>query len=290
MTLNTINNGNGLAINNSAINNNPNILINSSCELSYPYVRLKTLNNSYNLILSNNNFEINDNINKNKLFENNSNDNSISLLNNCFNIFKDTSGNIKFYAGCLTASADWYGTTISRLGTNTAKKSSFNIYGDFNVYNIVNRPIISCFNDDYNRVKVGFGTDAETYISDENNDLIIDYNTLFSSNITVMDNIYLSGTLLSISDCNLKTNIKKIENPLKKIQLISGYTYTRTDTGNMETGLIAQEVLNILPEVISYNLNNNYTISYGNMCGILVECIKELNEKINVLETKLKTK
>jgi hypothetical protein len=26
------------------------------------------------------------------------------------------------------------------------------------------------------------------------------------------------------------------------------------------------------------------------MCGILVECIKELNEKINVLETKLKTK
>ena len=105
-----------------------------------------------------------------------------------------------------------------------------------------------------------------------------------------MDNIYLSGTLLSISDCNLKTNIQKIENPLKKIQSISGYTYTRTDTGNMETGLIAQEVLNILPEVISYNLNNNYTISYGNMCGILVECIKELNEKINVLETKLKTK
>jgi hypothetical protein len=289
MTLNTINNGNGLVINNNAINNNPNILINSSCELSYPYVRLKTLTNSYNLILSNNNFEINDTINKNKLFQNNSNDNSISLLNNCFNIFKDTSGNIKFYAGCLTASADWYGD-ISTFGKNIEKKSSFNIYGDFKVYNIANRPIISCFNGINNRVKVGFGTDAETYISDENNDLIIDYNTLFSSNITVMDNIYLSGTLLSISDCNLKTNIKKIENPLKKIQSISGYTYTRTDTGNMETGLIAQEVLNILPEVISYNLNNNYTISYGNMCGILVECIKELNEKINVLETKLKTK
>jgi hypothetical protein len=295
ITLNTSNNGNGLVINNNDVNNNPNILINSSCEFSYPYVRLKTLTNSYNLILSNNNFEINDTINKNKLFENNSNNNSISLLNNCFNIFKDTSGNIKFYAGCLTASADWYGTTISRLGTNTEKKSSFNIYGDFNVYNIVNRPIISCFNDNFNKVKIGFGTDVETYISDtnaqyDNNDLIINYNTLFSSNITVMENIYLSGTLLSISDCNLKTNIKKIENPLNKIQLISGYTYTRTDTGNMETGLIAQEVLNILPEVISYNLNNNYTISYGNMCGILVECIKELNEKINVLETKLKTK
>ena len=293
ITLNTSNNGNGLVINNNDVNNNPNILINSSCELSYPYVRLKTLTNSYNLILSNNNFEINDNNNDNKLFENNSNNNSISLLNNCFNIFKDTSGNIKFYAGCLTAPVNWY-ETISTFGKDITKKSSFNIYGNFKVYNIVDKPIISCFTNTatFNTVKVGFGTDVENYISgiNDNNDLIINYNTLFSSNITVMDNIYLSGTLLSISDCNLKTNIKKIENPLKKIQSISGYTYTRTDTGNMETGLIAQEVLNILPEVISYNLNNNYTISYGNMCGILVECIKELNEKINVLETKLKTK
>ena len=55
----------------------------------------------------------------------------------------------------------------------------------------------------------------------------------------------------------------------------------------METGLIAQEVIRILPEVINYNTNNNYTISYGNMCGILVECIKELNEKIKILNNRI---
>ena len=55
----------------------------------------------------------------------------------------------------------------------------------------------------------------------------------------------------------------------------------------METGLIAQEVIRILPEVINYNTNNNYTISYGNMAGILVECIKELNEKIKLLNSRI---
>ena len=294
MTINTINNGNGLAINNNNINNNPNILINSSCELSYPYIQLKTPTTSYNLILSNNNFEINDN--NNKLFQTNTTNNSISLLNNCFNIFKDTSGNIKFYAGSTNA-VNWY-QTIATSGTDTSKKSSFNIYGNFKVYNTLNKPIISSFTNTaaLDKIKIGFGIDVEsdalmgTNTNYINNDLIMSYHTLFTCNITALKNIYLSGTILSISDCNLKTNIKKIENPLNKIQSISGYTYTRTDTGNIETGLIAQEVLNILPEVISYNLNNNYTISYGNMCGILVECIKELNEKINVLNEKIKIK
>ena len=298
ITLNTSNNGNGLVINNNDVNNNPNILINSSCELSYPYIRLKSLTNSYNLILSNNNFEIND-INRNKLFENNSTSNSISLLNNCFNIFKDASDNIKFYAGIKKNINynNWY-QTISREGINTDKETSFNIYGNFKLFNTIENPLISCFTDSANldKVKIGLGTDVETYIPGNitnydinysTNDLIINYNTLFASNITVLGNISLLGTLLSISDCNLKTNIKKIENPLNKIKSISGYTYTRTDTGNIETGLIAQEVLNILPEVISYNLNNNYTISYGNMCGILVECIKELNDKIDLLNKKL---
>jgi predicted KAP-like P-loop ATPase len=125
---------------------------------------------------------------------------------------------------------------------------------------------------------------SDTYSS---NILIVNYNTTFNSNISVLNNIFLSGTILSISDCNLKTNIHKIENSLSKIETISGYTYTRTDTGNIETGLIAQEVLKILPEVINYNTNNNYTISYGNMCGILVECIKELNQKIKKLTDRI---
>ena len=49
----------------------------------------------------------------------------------------------------------------------------------------------------------------------------------------------------------------------------------------MESGLIAQEVLEIIPEVINKNNDNYYSIAYGNMMGIIVEAIKELKELID---------
>ena len=286
MTINCSNVIDGLAITNDIINNNPNLLIYSSCINSYPYIKLQSSINSYNIeITSNNNFQIkyNNNI---SLIQNNYIKNSISLLNNSFNIFKDTYGNTKFYAGSLPDIVDWY-SYISDIDNDAANKSAFNIYGNFNVYSVANTPIIICKKNTTNdKIKIGIGIENNS-TNNAISSIIINYDTTFNSNISVLNNIYLSGTILSISDCNLKTNINKIENSLDKIETISGYTYKRTDTGKMETGLIAQEVIRILPEVINYNTNNNYTISYGNMCGILVECIKELNEKIKILNNRI---
>ena len=293
MTINCSNVIDGLAITNDTINNNPNLLIYSSCINSYPYIKLQSSIKSYNIeITSNNNFQIKYNNNNISLIQNNYIKNSISLLNNSFNIFKDTYGNTKFYAGSLPDIVDWY-SYISDIDNDAANKSAFNIYGNFNVYSVANTPIIICKKNTMNdKIKIGIGIDVDDNQTDNQNvnatnSIIINYDTTFNSNISVLNNIYLSGTILSISDCNLKTNINKIENSLDKIETISGYTYKRTDTGKMETGLIAQEVIRILPEVINYNTNNNYTISYGNMCGILVECIKELNEKIKILNNRI---
>jgi len=79
---------------------------------------------------------------------------------------------------------------------------------------------------------------------------------------------------------NNKKDLKKIENALEKIQKINGYIYQRTDTGNIESGLIAQEVLEIIPEVINKNKDDFYSIAYGNMMGLVVEAIKELKDLI----------
>jgi len=290
MTINCSNTIDGLAIKNDIPFNNPNLLIYSSCINSTPYIKLQSSINSYNIgLTSANNFQIKyNNTNTNiSLFENNFSTNNLSLFDNSFNIFKDNNSNIKFYAGTIPIAA--WKSMIETEGNDTGKRSSFNIYGNFNVYtpDDTPSPIISCErNINNSKIKMGIGikNDELTY---DSNVLIVNYDTIFNSNINVLNNIYLLGTILSISDCNLKTNIHKIENPLSKIETISGYTYTRTDTGNMETGLIAQEVLRILPEVINYNTNNNYTISYGNMCGILVECIKELNQKIKKLSDRI---
>ena len=46
------------------------------------------------------------------------------------------------------------------------------------------------------------------------------------------------------------------------------------------TGLIAQEVLPVLPEAVTGSEDTNYALAYGNMMGLIVEAIKELKQKI----------
>ena len=53
------------------------------------------------------------------------------------------------------------------------------------------------------------------------------------------------------------------------------------------TGLIAQEVLEILPEAVMGSEEDHYSLAYGNMAGLLVEGIKELTRKNEILETQL---
>jgi hypothetical protein len=43
----------------------------------------------------------------------------------------------------------------------------------------------------------------------------------------------------------------------------------------------------VLPEAVSGSEELGYGIAYGNMAGIFVEAIKELNSKIKTLENKL---
>jgi hypothetical protein len=274
---------NAIAINNNIINKNPNVLINSTCDNSYPFLTLKNTSNTYNIAINNNNNLQITNVNNVSILENNYKDNNINILDTSFCIFKDLNSNVKIFMGTNTSRVETYYSYISGIGKNPAIKSCINTYGNLNFCDSSENPIINTYFDTNNKLRIGIGTinnDADA------NGMVVNLSTLFSSNITAKRNILLEGTILSISDSNLKTDIKKIIEPLDKINKISGYTYTRKDTLNMETGLLAQEVINILPEVVKYE-NNHYNISYGNMCGLFVECIKELNKKINILEDKL---
>jgi hypothetical protein len=101
----------------------------------------------------------------------------------------------------------------------------------------------------------------------------------------VMGDIYASGNVTAYSDVRNKKNLKTIEDPVSKIEKINGYTYEKD--GIAYTGLVAQELLEVLPEAVSGSEELGYGIAYGNMAGIFVEAIKELNSKIKTLENKL---
>ena len=96
--------------------------------------------------------------------------------------------------------------------------------------------------------------------------------------LEVTGDILASGDVTASSDRRLKTDIKRIEGALDKVCAIGGYTYVMNDKPS--TGLIAQEVLEVLPEAVHGSEETHYSLAYGNIIGLLVEAVKELKEKI----------
>lgn len=88
------------------------------------------------------------------------------------------------------------------------------------------------------------------------------------------------------SDVRLKTDIVKIDHALEKVLKLSGYTFTLTETGQRSSGVIAQEVEEVLPEVV-HGTEDKKTVSYGNMVGLLIEAIKELKQEVSDLKKQL---
>ena len=54
--------------------------------------------------------------------------------------------------------------------------------------------------------------------------------------------------------------------------------------------VIAQEVEDVLPDVVSTNDEGIKSVKYGNMVAVLIEAIKEQQLRIEVLEAKLNSK
>ena len=100
-------------------------------------------------------------------------------------------------------------------------------------------------------------------------------------------------TVRADSDRRIKDNIETIENGLDKVLKLRGTSFTRTDLEDKTKkyiGLIAQEVLEVLPEVVSGSEETRYSVGYGEIVSVLIEAIKELNAKVDDLQKQLVNK
>jgi len=97
--------------------------------------------------------------------------------------------------------------------------------------------------------------------------------------------IYAVGKVVAFSDERLKTDINSIDNALNKVTNLRGVEYKMLNTDEKHIGVIAQEVEDICPELVVSKADYK-GVCYGNMVGLLIEAIKELNEKIKKLEQK----
>jgi hypothetical protein len=155
---------------------------------------------------------------------------------------------------------------------------------------------------DDNNLSFNYGVDSDTPsagynmklryngVTEIRTTLLINTTSNNGENLYVSGTIRATGTITANSDIRLKSNITKIENALEKVGQISGYTYNTTYDDKRHGGVIAQEMIEVFPEIVNTGNDGLMGVEYGNISALLIEAIKEQNTKIKNLETLLASK
>ena len=151
-------------------------------------------------------------------------------------------------------------------GTNSASYIDLSGYSTYSGGDMKRNIVFGTLGTERMRIKengnVGIGTTSPGYKLDVNG------------------TIYASGDVIMFSDERKKTHIEAIPNALEKVLQLRGVTFNKLDDDNRRhSGVIAQEVEKVLPEVVYTAEDDTKSVAYGNMIGLLIEAIKELAEK-----------
>jgi hypothetical protein len=132
-------------------------------------------------------------------------------------------------------------------------------------------------------------TDQADFAVHCNNNLIGFTNnpvTQFLFSIDTAGNVTAKENVTAYSDERLKTDISTIDYALDKLKQLRGVTYRRKETLHPGMGVIAQEVRDVIPEVVHVGSDGILSVAYGNLVGLLIEAVKELEARVEELEAR----
>ena len=95
-------------------------------------------------------------------------------------------------------------------------------------------------------------------------------------------------SFLSLSDRRYKEDIQRLGSPWALLQGIRGHRYKWKSSGLHDIGLIAQDVLETLPEAVGGTMEDGLSVSYDKLIPVLVECIHDLRKELADLKLALK--
>ncbi len=107
------------------------------------------------------------------------------------------------------------------------------------------------------------------------------------SNGTNSANLSSAGAWTNASDARLKKNIKEIKYGVNTIMNTLPRSYERNDVEGNFIGFIAQELKEVVPEVVFGSEDVQYTIDYGSLVAITFKAIQEQQQTIESLQTRI---
>ena len=131
---------------------------------------------------------------------------------------------------------------------------------------------------------VGAAYDALDHVFRTSNTdrVVIDATGLFVTGV-----VTASGDITAFSDARVKENIKTIDNALDKVTQLRGVEYNKIGSEEKSIGVVAQEIKEVLPEVVREGQDGMLSVAYGNITGVLIEAIKEQQKQIEELKAQL---
>ena len=132
------------------------------------------------------------------------------------------------------------------------------------------------------------GANASITWDNGNSRLAINKSTHFTGDVQATGDVVAYAS----SDERLKDEIKPIENPLQKINEISGNSFIWNEEKQniykgKDYGVIAQEVEKVLPELVKENEWGYKAVKYDKIVSLLIEGIKELSKEVTDLKNKI---
>jgi len=94
----------------------------------------------------------------------------------------------------------------------------------------------------------------------------------------------------SLSDRSVKDNIQIVTGALDTIKQLEGVSFNWKENGNKSYGVIAQDIEQVLPDMVQTNDAGLKTVDYQALSAFLIESIKELKTEIDTLKEKLYNK
>lgn len=90
----------------------------------------------------------------------------------------------------------------------------------------------------------------------------------------------------ALSDMRFKTNIIEIEDPLAKVEQLRGVEYDWTNGSGSSVGIIAQELQEVYPQLVS-ETEERLTVNYNGLVGLLIAAVKEIGAELKDLKSRM---
>ena len=142
------------------------------------------------------------------------------------------------------------------------------------------------------------GTTQWNYVSNLTQGLGASLNVLGNNSFSFQQNSVENASLdtngnmtaqnfFSVSDQRYKKNISTISDAGSLLKQIRGVRFDWRKDGSPDVGVIAQEVFEVIPEAIVSSMNGSMlTVAYNKIIPLLIETIKDLQIRVEVLESK----